>query len=395
MSMLVAFVDTNICLHYPLLKDIKWNWLELCGTESVTLMFCHPMVGELDDKKSDAQFSERARKRLREIEDHVEKPLQPNVTVEFYFNDELSEKWHGTASPEANDERICQCVLAYKRATGAAVAVVTEDTGMRHRCRTHGIRVIRPPEELRLENPATDEQKRIKQLEQQIRDITNAQPDLKLTLATSAFELKQPPQFDIPAFLEGAKTQLTRNYPSHARHPSNFDPVLREFEGWLGDQNTIASESARTFKLHFTLRNDGKGPANSVDLHITFPGQITCVFYENDAWGQRTWKAREMGNYKFQLSRPVGIQVYPNEGIYGRSNPKGRIRNGVFKIRLENIPQDETIPFEPFYPMFGTWEDVRKCALKVYIRTQNPARVQNFDLPLSFTVLERGEPAKG
>src|SRR4051794_33986446 len=121
--MLFAFLDTCISLHYPPLKDV--DWLKVCEADAVTIMVCNPYASEIDLKKSDALISDRARKRIKEIEDHMQKQIRNGVRIDYFFDDELAADWKN--NPPPNDERIAKCALKYRTKNNAEVAIITED----------------------------------------------------------------------------------------------------------------------------------------------------------------------------------------------------------------------------------------------------------------------------
>ena len=216
-----AFIDTNALLHYPPLKDLDWP--KICNAEKVILMLCLPVLKELDKYKSDPRLGDRAKKRIREIETHTEaaSEARPGVKVAVCNLPLRSSDFPNTLSFEIFDDQIVHYALKHHEQTGDEVAIITEDLGMRVRCRAHAVRPITPPENQRLPNELSEEVRKLKEAERRLADLQNRLPKLVVTLSPSADEplsLTRPRFVPAAERVRAAKEQL---------HPDNIHTYVR------------------------------------------------------------------------------------------------------------------------------------------------------------------------
>ena len=154
MNSVTVFPDTNVLLHYPPLSQI--DWCSLTASEAVKLVICLQVIHELDEKKNDSHLSDRAARAIKEISGLSESglPARADVTLEVFNREVRLVEFPDTLSPDSKDDRIVHLVKAYQQQhTDEKVAVVTEDYGMKLRCKAHGIALFEPDKSKRLPTP--------------------------------------------------------------------------------------------------------------------------------------------------------------------------------------------------------------------------------------------------
>jgi hypothetical protein len=178
------------------------------------------------------------------------------------------------------------------------VAIVTADFGLEVKAGAH-VEVIEMPETMRLPEELNAEEKRVKQLERELRSIQSTSP----TLAVS-FEDGEPFQvlsfFQIPAMTTTRRAELLdaalQKYPKKEspqpglspaakfqidfsqittpfieRRNSECDRYFAEYEEYLDQVSSLAEWFNKTAKVSLRLRNTGGSPATGIDVQIHFP----------------------------------------------------------------------------------------------------------------------------
>src|ERR1043165_8891177 len=164
MTTRVLFPDTNILLHYPPLQHI--DWLDKVSSSSVRLIICLQVVKELDAKKDDPRLAERPRRVLRELREYAKvQEIRKNVKLSIYNEEIRVADFPSSLSPDSAHDRIVFQVRQFRQANPTdAVSVVTEDYGMELRCEASGLDVVRLPQDLRLDDPTTESDRKSKRL---------------------------------------------------------------------------------------------------------------------------------------------------------------------------------------------------------------------------------------
>jgi hypothetical protein len=264
--------------------------------------------------------------------------------------------------------------------------------GMRLRCRAHGITPIEPPEGTRLTNPLSEEQKRIKELEKEMRDHKNKAPDLKLTCLPTEVTLVKRVLPDPMAEYERITTPLRNRPLSGYDGRDDIKQWRSELQQWLQSQGPIADESDRTFRIDLTLENAGHAPSKQIDLTIVFPKEISASYYDRHLDGQRIRPLRRPEPPQFfygHVVLPDAVSIVPKANLWfeGSHNQyRGRVSQGKFHIHISALPHRDKWPLEGFFLTLASWEHVGKIVLPVTIRTQDPPNLHEFVIPIDVTL---------
>ena len=156
---LFAFIDTNVLLHYQFFRDVNWP-KELCS-EEVTLVFSPVVVEELDNRKwvGSRRDRERAKKVLKALKDLglSTTPVEMRSGVKVVALDEEPTDAlfvRHRLQPRVSDDRLLASVLGFREArdSGAAIKLITADTGLSVKAPTRQIAVLVPDERLELDD---------------------------------------------------------------------------------------------------------------------------------------------------------------------------------------------------------------------------------------------------
>gem|GEM_PF-5567061 len=200
-----------------------------------------------------------------------------------------------------------------ERNPDVSVAVYTEDTGMRLRCKAHSLEVIKPDSQTRLPNPSSEHDKKYKAAVAELNELKNRQPKLELLISrTEEQACKDDLEFVLPALPEKTdfdaaireyaansgleplprqKTDPPRGWP---RLPALFDLPLRaedmqsynreleqhfkQYREWLQSRDNARLLSAHAIECTIWMENTGSCPADDVELMINFPDTVVGVW---------------------------------------------------------------------------------------------------------------------
>ncbi len=182
----VAFLDTNIFLHYQPFHQISWT--KVLAASEARLVLPPVVVGELD-KHKDVHTVQRLRDRAREALRRIRKAileeggrLDGTTSVQFasalpqidYDALQLDKAW--------SDDQLLASIIHHKQTNPEQeVVLVTHDTGLELKAHGLGIRAIRLPESLQIPDTADPSRKRIQELEAENRELKRAIPELLLS----------------------------------------------------------------------------------------------------------------------------------------------------------------------------------------------------------------------
>ena len=305
-----AFLDTNILLHYKPLEQIDW-----CATlhaRSVKLVLCLPVINELDEKKNDPRLGDRARRSTKDIEEHSadSAPIRTGVSVEIYNEDLRSGDFPASLNPNSQDDRIVHLARTYSDSDATrTVCVVTEDFGMKLRCKAGGIAVRGMDASDRLDNPGDEKDRKLREAQSELLRLKNRAPRFELTILRPGESRREngnyvfdlPPQWvDLDAQRELEKKR--RAHPKHSdprpsyagvvfsnslsalispeqwqRYDQELDTYYAQYPEFVERLNTWGKFHSRTFRFCIQLENTGTSRASDIDLTLKLPKSILSL----------------------------------------------------------------------------------------------------------------------
>jgi rRNA-processing protein FCF1 len=314
---LAVFVDTNVFLHFPPMKDI--DWVLLANANQVDLVVCMTVINELDAKKSDSRLGSRADRAIKEIGEAIKvcRIVRESVTLNIFNHVLRSSDFPDTLSPDSADDRIVHLASVYKKEHGGApVAIATGDLGMTLRAPVGGIEFIELDKSLRLENPADELVKKNRELVAENSKLKNRIQVLSLGLSPKdeEFSLSTKTLFSIcfekkEIDVESELAKIHNRYPKyvppnknkldpdieaveamHARlmgglsqtekwdeYNSKLEQFYKKYEEYLCLLGIIHEVRSRSFWFDVWLANEGSCPATDIDVSIEFPALIKAV----------------------------------------------------------------------------------------------------------------------
>lgn len=288
------FIDTNILLHFNSLDKV--DWLEVCGSKKIEVLFAPIVIEELDKQKrnNNSKISKRAKEVIRKIHNIGNKGnWSDNVYIEIilkrtpdkiFFDNDLDKEVH--------DDRLLASLIHYKNTVEKDVKLLTNDLGPKLKCQWLSIECLSLPEQYELNNEDEDIIKENKSLKDQINKIKLSIPKLKLLFDDDKeFTTIRIKKFDFDVFYEKEMESIHSKYKLYdlSNNKSNlyFGPLIN-YESLLNYNIELLSffdkygdylvESENYFRslfltnsLKFKLFNEGSIPATDIDVKLHFP----------------------------------------------------------------------------------------------------------------------------
>jgi predicted ribonuclease YlaK len=186
METVFVILDTNTFLHVASLEQIDWS--EVFPDKKALLFVCPPVIRELNRQKDTprtAKLRDRAASALRRLDAWADSSspiiLRNAVEVRFTIHDAgIDFAEHNLVREIADDHLIAALIELQAEASPSPVVLLTRDTGLKLKARAHGFSVAALPDTALLPEDALPSEKRIKELEAQVRELENARPKLRL-----------------------------------------------------------------------------------------------------------------------------------------------------------------------------------------------------------------------
>jgi predicted ribonuclease YlaK len=185
------FIDTNVFEHFPPLSDL--DWLKLAACTSATLVIPQITIRELNrhkDKSERSRQKRRAANALRDLSSWSRSPapttIRPSVDLIFWPNEPLIDFHSFRLSPDIPDDQLLASAIEFakeKQLGPESVLVASADLGLEIKGRTQpSIQMLAMDETLRLADEMDPEERRTKELENRLRQLTSQIPQLSLTI---------------------------------------------------------------------------------------------------------------------------------------------------------------------------------------------------------------------
>lgn len=194
---IIAFLDTNTFLHFHPFDQIPWA--KELKTDTVELRVPREVIGELNKHKDGHRIGhmrERAGKILRRIMKFAltnEGKVVESGTITIVCEQDSASFDLPTRGfdPTIVDDRILAAVLDFKeRHPDEHVMLVTVDPGAALRAYSYGVLVLGLSDEMRIPPAPDEKQKRIQELEEQLKEVQKGLPRLGLSFPGGATNLQ-------------------------------------------------------------------------------------------------------------------------------------------------------------------------------------------------------------
>ena len=319
MSKVVAFLDTNIFLHYQPFDQI--NWPKELDAEEVELVVAPIVIRELDNQKDHHRISsirDRARASLKKIEALItglEKiDLPDGVNVSDMNEPTLSFNEYGLRADVSDDHLIVCCIERADLEPDKRIVIVTDDTGPRLKAHKHSITAISLDGRLRLPSASEEIEKKNQELQRKVQQFESSLPNLYLGFSDGSqnhlAKIPEPYEIDsdkVKAKLKDLKKRYPKLYPEsdqpsnpdspnlqdqiaqirrsmanasglnkpsqeeYDRYNSELDQFFEDYKDYLHRLADYKSREIRTIEIEVVLFNRGTAPAEDIDVFMHFP----------------------------------------------------------------------------------------------------------------------------
>jgi hypothetical protein len=193
-----AFLDTNIFLHYRSVEQV--DWLRVLGAGQVELLVAPVVYRELDTQK-DRHPVAKMRKRAAGVVSHMNAVLgeqafgevRPNVLLTLLHREPVIDFKAHHLSETVPDDRLIATMLQYAGDQGvdrADLVLVAADYLARVKATAQGFKAVPLDDECRLPPETTEEEKRVAELEAEVRRLAGRAPKLQVSFAGGESYLK-------------------------------------------------------------------------------------------------------------------------------------------------------------------------------------------------------------
>ncbi len=302
-----AFLDTNIFLHYATVDQIDWRGQLNCGY--VVLVVLPVVIRQLNNKKDSSgsrKLRDRAGAALKRLNSYSEQVspimIRDGVELRFQPSDPQIDFVASKLSREVSDDWVIASILEFKiESQEDAAVLVTGDVGLKVKAKTHDIQSVRLHEQYKLPEEEDQSQKRIRELEEQIRQLESGIPRLKLVFKDEANLLSAQfartpdltgdtirrrmeeirgryPKVDTAAELRNQELALMMTNGITSAQFDEYNIQIAKFwaayEKHLQECAQFLDARQRRVKLELFLVNDGSCPAEDIDAFIHFPDGV-------------------------------------------------------------------------------------------------------------------------
>ena len=320
----IVFLDTNVYLHYQPFDQIKWP--EIVKADTVTIVVPPVIVRELNKHKElhpRSRVKRRAGAVLKKLSQLFESGSQAHLRdgVDIWLEDR--DPVIDFAACQLNhkiqdDNLIASIIICQTETPEAEVILITSDAGLALMAKANrqGIETTKLPDNLRLAEELDPDQKRIRELEQELRELKLQVPQLSLTFKDGSqhatFVLSSPvdltreelenrlkeikqrhpkmkeqseqvrelPEHKVFTAIELATSLASRNFASPediVEYNKKLDEFYQAYVEYLQKGIWFQNLKRRTAKLSILVTNNGTVPAKDVDVFMHFPDGFNLI----------------------------------------------------------------------------------------------------------------------
>ncbi len=418
MAAATIFIDTNLFLHYHFPDQIDWP--ALVGASDVELVVAPVVMRELDRHKY-VGHSPKLRKRAASVVERLDKyldadsppELRPGVTLRYEVREPQFDPDVSGLSRDSQDDQLVASVLAF-RATcpNGRVLVATADIGLKHKARARQIEVVRPPDDRRLADEPDANERRVQELEKELREWRQRTPTLALGFAVGSSPARYVlPQPVVSPAEETARrlAEVRREHP-HMRSPSaapgfsaimvalaethgiseqaitayntSLDRFYWDYERYLDALAEHENLRGRTLRLSLQLRNEGTAPAEDIDVFMHFPPGCRVV-EEGDLparpappepprrlQGRFDFASRPVTGLGASFFDPPALKLPDPLQIHRKSN------GDEVRFHVERLKQQLAEVIDPLYVIFDSFAGASSFGIEYRINAANLPREQ-------------------
>ena len=280
-SSIYLFPDTNVFLHCEALTNIDWR---TCGTlvdiDEIHLLICRPVLQEIDELKYRNDWIGRRANKVYKIArrliigddaEHTISKTGPAVRLREETGIRPSE---GLLDYTTSDERIVGCAHAYKSAhADRNVRFLTHDAGAMATARNAGVRPVMVPDEWRAAPPPSAAERRVAELEAEIRQLQQLQPRFDNQFLGTDVDKLEGRCLAARSLTDSEISQLLSQLRSRFARSSTSE-WLGDCEEVLRNLHTSIQHQSERLSVEIAVKNQGSVPAKDALIEIVGHGPV-------------------------------------------------------------------------------------------------------------------------
>lgn len=309
-----VFIDTNIFLHFQTFDSI--DWLTETGSDECTLVITGVIIKELDEKKNGTgKKATRARKVLKQIEAHEERPisLPKNVKLKicYQYPSESTITENRLSATHADQQQLASMIEYRELNEATQIYLCTNDVGARLRAKKHNFGSITLNDKYELPSELSELEQENQRLRQEVLKLEARTPKLKLSFNENSevCKLEKPASFkEYDIFRSGQLRKLFTDHPEfdenrvtprdewaaaafmaalvseedRAIYAEDKRHFLAEYETYMLKLYEFEKQQACTFQMQLELTNCGTVPAEVIEIRLTFPDDVRLVVLKDE-----------------------------------------------------------------------------------------------------------------
>jgi rRNA-processing protein FCF1 len=424
MPRLSIFLDTNTFLHYETIDHV--NWVELLGGKPVVLIVAPVVIRELNRQK-DTPTSAKTRKRaaaaLSKLHEWSDRPspilIRKSVELQFRVQDSQINFGAVNLSRDIADDHLIASILEYRTESGEdETTLATADLGLKLKARTHQVPVLQVPSDLRLPEELLPEEKRLRELESELRRLrdrlpavsllfdtgeqllkgvlpTSEKPNTKSSVASIMHVRTEYPKMEVPRDDGSSNSDFgffmkLNTIPSEeiVRYNDQLDDFYAAHEEYVSTLERLRDLIGRTMRLNVMAVNAGTCPAQDVDVLMHFPDGFLLLTDKEMLKSPpkpkppakpQTTAERAVAAFQTPAYVPSFSSVYADSTLAMRvpaptnvSHPKIRRTNSYeVKVSIATLKHGFDEQLDALYLVFDSGESARSFTIDYLIHASN------------------------
>jgi PIN domain len=316
------FIDTNIFIHFTFFTDVDWP--TVVGASEIKIVIPPIIMRELDKHKfnhKDDIIRKRAQRVLVRLAQlfRTHSEVRPRTNIHFEPHEPDEEFATLRLSRETQDDQLLASVCLYKKENpNEEILLVTDDLSLHVKAVPLSIKTLELSEDHRLPLAPNPEVRKVRDLEQKIRQLEHRMPDPQLVfddgsnrlifrapaysvgtpdvpsrmdqLKIKHPKLQEPPQRPRPPRPQKNGVDLyavmieASSYPEDQPSPSQIrtyngglESFYNKYEKYLVEQDKVDRLKARTVALKIQLHNSGTAPVERAVVFMKLPGDLELI----------------------------------------------------------------------------------------------------------------------
>lgn len=439
MKRVTAFLDTVVFLHYQPFEQI--NWPQVLGADEVVLTVAPVVIRELDRHKDGQNTTKRSKERARKVAGRLrdlwaegpESVIGEGVTIRYIVHEpQVDYSVHGLSRDWQDDQLLASIIDVRQRGETGEIVLVTRDVGPELRARHHGIGVIRLPERLELQEEPDPSEKRIRELERELKEARHAIPklDLRFTNGENRLTLRRPePVSTAEEWIARQVAEIRQKHPRRGaalpksepepapstlgalmignlelsravrdfgiqpeeleRYNKDLDGFYAAWERYLRETIEHQARRERTYEIVLELVNTGTAPADDIDVFMHFPDGFDLLEKDELAEDPAPPRPPREPRTAMQIAlegmhMPMSSYLDPGRYIPSipRVSPLGNVSEPTIRrtnsydvdVSVRRLKHSLSEPFDAMYIVFNSNEDVRPFRIDYRINAANAPR---------------------